>query len=142
MATKIETGSFDPLIVYPVGKIYLSTDSTNPADLFSGTWERLKDYFLLAAGDTYAAGSTGGEAQHTLTLDEMPKHSHGERLGDGSEPHQLQNILRLKALDATNNGTATQSDWYETGLGDVVTTTYSGDSKPHNNMPPYLAVYA
>lgn len=126
---------------FPIG--YGGFFQIDPNSIYAGTtWEQKKDVFILAAGDTYAAGSTGGEAQHTLTLDEMPKHSHGERLGDGSEPHQLQNILRLKALDATNNGTATQSDWYETGLGDVVTTTYSGDSKPHNNMPPYLAVYA
>lgn len=63
-------------IVYPVGSIYMSVNSTSPASLFGGTWERIKDRFLLAAGDTYSAGSTGGEAQHTLTVDEMPSHYH------------------------------------------------------------------
>ena len=62
--------------LYPVGAIYLSTTDASPASFFGGTWERLKDRFLLAAGDSYAAGSTGGEEAHTLTVDEMPSHSH------------------------------------------------------------------
>ena len=53
---------------HPVGSVYISTAATDPADLFGGgTWERIKDVFLLAAGDTYAAGASGGEAAHTLT---------------------------------------------------------------------------
>jgi hypothetical protein len=62
--------------IYPVGSIYISANSTSPANLFGGTWEQIKDRFLLAAGGTYAAGSTGGEATHTLTVDEMPNHVH------------------------------------------------------------------
>ena len=61
-------------MVYPVGAIYMSVNSTNPGNLFGGTWERIKDRFLLAAGDTYAAGSTGGEAKHALSVDELPEH--------------------------------------------------------------------
>jgi len=65
--------------VYPVGSIYMSVNSTDPGTLFGGTWQRLKDRFLLAAGDTYAAGATGGEASHTLTAAEsgVPAHAHG-----------------------------------------------------------------
>ena len=63
-------------MVYPVGAIYMSVNSTNPASLFGGTWEQIKDRFLLSAGDSYSAGSTGGEAEHTLTYGEMPVHSH------------------------------------------------------------------
>ena len=70
--------------VWPVGSIYMSVNSTNPGTLFGGTWQRLKDRFLLGAGDTYAAGSQGGEATHTLTIDEMPAHSHVyDRTGGG-----------------------------------------------------------
>ena len=57
---------------YPVGSIYMSVNSTSPADLFGGTWEQIKDTFLLAAGDTYSAGSTGGETEGWLTIDEIP----------------------------------------------------------------------
>ena len=63
-------------LIYPVGSIYLSVNNTNPSTLFGGTWEQLKDKFLLGAGTTYSAGSTGGAATHTLTSNEMPSHTH------------------------------------------------------------------
>ena len=110
-------------IVYPVGSIYMSVNSTSPASLFGGTWERIKDRFLLASGDTYSAGSTGGEAQHTLTVDEMPSHDHGPTV-----------ILSYP------NGSQTANNW---GSGKDVSkaNVTTGGSQPHNNMPPYLAVY-
>ena len=61
------------LKMYPVGSIYASTASTNPGTLFGGTWEALPAGRVLLAqgtstwGTTYAAGSTGGEAPHTLS---------------------------------------------------------------------------
>lgn len=61
---------------YPVGSIYISVTATNPGTFFGGTWERIKDRFLLASGDIYANGATGGEATHTLTSSEMPSHTH------------------------------------------------------------------
>lgn len=63
--------------VWPVGSIYLSASEISPETLFGGTWEQVKDRFLLAAGDVYEPGETGGEAQHTLTKAEMPAHTHG-----------------------------------------------------------------
>ncbi len=65
--------------IYPVGSIYISMNSANPSTLFGGTWERIKDTFILASGDSYAAGSTGGEATHTLTLAEIPSHAHTQQ---------------------------------------------------------------
>jgi hypothetical protein len=73
--------------IYPVGAIYMSTVNTSPATLFGGTWVQIKDRFLLSAGDTYTAGSTGGAASksytpagtvgnHTLTASEIPSHAH------------------------------------------------------------------
>lgn len=64
-------------LIYPVGSIYMSVESTDPATLIPGTtWVRIKDRFLMAAGDTYSAGDTGGAATHTMTTDEMPSHNH------------------------------------------------------------------
>lgn len=131
--------------LYPVGSIYMSVNATNPAELFGGTWERLKDSFLLAAGDTYPAGSTGGEAQHTLTVDEMPSHAHIEMANNTfSTPDG-----RSKLVDSSNNGESggfifdlnkhPLGGWSNTGT--VIETMSSGGSSPHNNMPPYLAVY-
>ena len=103
-------------------------NSTNPASLFGGTWEQIKDRFLLAAGDAYAAGSTGGEAMHTLTVDEMPAHRHSQRL-------EWSNVTGYGLNTAVVNPSA--NALVDTGIA----TGSTGNSKPHNNMPPYLAVY-
>lgn len=48
--------------IYPVGSLYFSVNNIDPGTLFGGTWERIQDKFLLCAGSTYAAGTTGGNA--------------------------------------------------------------------------------
>lgn len=69
-------------LVYPVGSIYMSVNSTDPGTLFGGTWVRLTDTFLLAAGSTYAADdgthttATGGASTVTLNEGNLPKHRH------------------------------------------------------------------
>lgn len=65
-----------PLAAYPVGAYYISSDPTSPATLFGGTWERVQDRMILAAGSSYTAGSTGGSATKTLSVANMPTHSH------------------------------------------------------------------
>lgn len=125
--------------LYPVGSIYLSVKDTNPSTFIGGTWERLKDRFLLAAGDSYAAGSTGGEAQHTLTVNEMPGHRHSS--------DTYQNGFANAGIADTdkfctwvNRGTPNNNNPNTTENGPI-RTSWVGGSKPHNNMPPYLAVY-
>lgn len=104
----------------------MSVNSTSPATLFGGTWQRIQDTFLLAAGTTYSAGDTGGEATHTLTVDEIPSHTH---------PYNM----RLGASTGTYYGQPP----YSAQQGSVGTqyTNATGGSEAHNNMPPYLAVY-
>ena len=110
-------------LIYPVGSIYISTNNTNPSLLFGGTWERIKDKFLLASGDTYSNGSTGGSATHTLTTNEMPSHKHTYR-------------------HYKSNGTQTgySTSWANQTYAEMDTDSVGG-GQPHNNMPPYLAVY-
>lgn len=76
---------------YPVGSIYMSVNSTDPSTLFGGSWEQIKDTFLLASGSLYGAGSTGGSANaavvsHTHVAQEhthtQSAHTHGSNLGD------------------------------------------------------------
>lgn len=113
--------------VYPVGAIYLSTVSTDPETLFGfGTWVQIEDRFLLASGSTYSAGSTGGEAEHTLTVDEIPSHNH-----DIIRPRWGTNTGANAVYGS--NGTGNGADYDNRG--------YVGGDQPHNNMPPYLAVY-
>lgn len=54
-------------------KFWVSDDPTSPAELFGGTWEQIKDRFIMAAGDTYAAGSVGGKASVTLEARNIPR---------------------------------------------------------------------
>lgn len=72
---------------WPVGAIYTSTVPTNPNTLFGfGMWEYIEQgRVLLSQGSSYAAGSTGGEALHTLTTQEMPSHNHGGNTSYGGE---------------------------------------------------------
>ena len=126
-------------MVYPVGSIYMSVNSTSPASLFGGTWERIKDRFLLASGDTYAAGSTGGEATHTLTVDEMPTHTHkidlfSSNVGIGTTLRDSQQGKPLSAKWGENMALSSDDN-----IEQHIRNT--GGGSPHNNMPPYLAVY-
>ena len=115
--------------VYPVGSVYLSTVETSPAIFLGGTWERIKDRFLLAAGDTYAPGEVGGEAEHTLTVDEIPSHQHG-----------MKTTLDLSTAAGNRRNTVVGGGnaWSSNDTNQI---QYTGGDQPHNNMPPYLAVY-
>lgn len=131
MTTTIDTLTIAINALIPaVGEIYITMSDEDPSSRFGGTWERIKDRFLLASGDLYETGSTGGESEHILTIDEIPSHVHG------FQRHMLKNDD-----DGENTG--------ESGYGvtnktiDIYSalTTAVGGGQPHNNMPPYLAVY-
>lgn len=117
-------------LIYPVGSIYISYNSTSPATLFGGTWEAIQGRFLLGTNSTYTAHSTGGEANHTLTANEMPSHAHAilSGYGDGSPGTDT---YRYQYWASSNRG------WKTGNLG----TNSQGGGAAHNNMPPYLAVY-
>lgn len=53
------------LSIYPVGSIYISVNDIDPSTVFGGTWERIKDRFLLSSGNQYTAGATAGSATYT-----------------------------------------------------------------------------
>lgn len=113
---------------YPVGSIYMSVNSTNPQNLFGGTWVQIKDRFLLAAGTTYKAGATGGEATHTLTVDEIPNHQHV--LWYPNEGGEQSAAIGYPEAGSKNT-------WY----AEASKTGGAGGGAAHNNLPPYLTVY-
>ena len=111
---------------FPVG--YGGFFQTDPNTLYSGTkWEQKKDVFILAAGATYPAGSTGGEAQHTLTEAEIPSHTHAYSpapdVAVGITPNPSSGTWTYLMLEARTGYTAP-----------------TGGSQPHNNMPPYYSM--
>lgn len=119
-------------LIHPVGSIYWSTNITSPETLFGGTWEQIKDTFILAAGDSYSAGSTGGEANHTLTIDELPSHRHYLKYGNVY-------IGYLNSNAAQSNNQALYK--YNVSREDALYGEDVGGGKAHNNMPPYLVAY-
>lgn len=77
---------------------------------------------IVHSGEDFALGQTGGETEHTLTVNEIPEHSHIIHLGDlgGSE---------ITSINTTNANTTE---------GGSVQTETSGGGLAHNNMPPYI----
>lgn len=156
-------------LIYPVGSIYMSINSTSPSTLFGGSWTRIQDRFLLAAGSSYSAGATGGEASHVLTTSEMPSHSHGRGTmniygslkvraydGNGSSVEAGNNVAGANAFSTTTKGsgetwgnsfapstTDNNPDLVDFNAADGWTgeSEAIGGDAAHNNMPPYLAVY-
>lgn len=122
------------LDAHPVGCLYWSEKATDPSELFGGTWVRIKDTFILAAGDTYAPGKTGGEATHKLTVEEMPEHKHDKILMGAGGNYQI------TYLNVGDLGSGQSAGVGINGSQPIYTST-AGGSQPHNNMPPYIAMY-
>lgn len=116
--------------VYPVGSIYMSVNSTNPKNLFGGTWEQIQGRFLFGMNSSYPAGSTGGEITHALTIGEIPEHNHTIYYPNAGGPYGNANI-------SYPEGSHTNMTW----CAEMCKTAPTGGSAAHNNMPPYLSVY-
>ena len=134
------------LSAYPVGSIYMSVNSTSPSELFGGTWEQLQDRFLLAAGTDYSAGATGGSAEHTISVNQMPQHYHTvgkqylHRLD--SADNNYANFGDGGSLGGWGLAVASQNNKGITRLGiEAHNTNNAGSGQSVNHMPPYLAVY-
>lgn len=117
-------------LIYPVGSIYINmVDQTSPATKFPGTtWDRITNRFIYGCADG-EAGMTGGEATHTLTINEMPAHDHDS-------------MLRYHHYNA--NGTSHNRSTWEDGPNNSVDnfmTGSRGGGTAHNNMPPYVKAY-
>lgn len=132
--------------LYPVGAIYLSVSSTSPASLFGGTWEQLKDRFLIGAGDAYGNGSTGGSADAVVV-----SHDHtfsgvnctgstGSFIGINNSSSGV-----LSKSNANSTNTRSGDNLYcwniRFNMTPKGTISTSGESGAGKNLPPYLAVY-
>lgn len=118
-------------LIPSIGEIYITTSIEHPSVKFGGTWEQIKDTFLLASGDIYNAGEAGGESEHVLTVDEMPSHSHTFNRHQLWSNESVPESGTSKGYGASNKTLAVYRD----------DTSYIGGNQAHNNMPPYLTVY-
>lgn len=116
-------------LIYPIGAVYISINSTNPSNIFGGSWERIKGKMLIgvdeADTDFKQSGLSGGEKEHTLTIDESAPHSH--ILGTSTQNPSGSYDIAVNAKGFSNNLN--------------VSTSSTGGGQPHNNMPPYYTVY-
>lgn len=118
--------------LYPIGSYYINeTDATNPGTLLGfGTWSAVANRTIVGKGSgTFAtAGATGGAETHTLTIAEMPAHSH-----------------RQKVVANSGNPVDTRCDFVSDTNGteyDQGVNTYTeGGGGAHNNMPPYIVAH-
>ena len=147
--------------IYPVGSIYMSTVSTNPATLFGfGTWEAMPAGRVLLAqgksswGTTYNAGSTGGEATHKLTVGELPSHGHsastnttgnhththpGWQMGEGIRHQDGCSAIPQRGDKGGYSGTYTFST--AGNHSHTITINSTGNNQSHNNLQPYISIY-
>ena len=145
-------------ILYPVGHIYMSTNSANPGTLFPGTtWEAYaQGRVLIGAGTgtdsrsekkTFTAGSTGGEYNHQLTVGELAVHGHNATIStSGNHSHGIQTGNNT---DVPYNMVSTQAKINNTtrytreagNHAHTITISNTGSSAAHNNLPPYITVY-
>ena len=109
-----------------VGAVIFSfDDSFSPSALWGGSWTRLMDRFLIGSGGTYETGETGGETNVTLTVDQMPSHTHGELVTASSPTGGW--YSRVVADSGPNEPTV-----------EIRQTAQTGGGQAHNNMPPYI----
>lgn len=116
-----------------------------------GTWVAIAGKFLIGVGThtdtngdkrTLSAGQIGGEYGHVLSIDEMPNHNHSIHVAGTRLDVNGDNNFRVQVYTPTSGG-----DFWNLGLARSpqgshdAAITATGNSKKHNNIPPYLAVY-
>ena len=127
--------------IYPIGSVFITTNTTNPSTYFGGTWERIRGRFLLGADDS------GGEAEHILSINETPYHEHisknYSKNWDAGIDIPSGKSYASSYIDSTGswnfNGTSGVISGGE--INEMANTSGIGGNQPHNNMPPYLVVY-
>ena len=117
-------------LMYPIGSIYISVSNTSPASLFGGTWAAFGAGRALGgvnSSDTAfnSVEKTGGEKTHTLTISEMPSHSH---------TWSYDNVGGSYSGVRIDNGNTSYYIYSKE-------TSSVGGGGAHNNLQPYITVY-
>lgn len=144
------------LRAYPVGSIYISVNAANPGTLFGGTWEawgsgKVPVGVNPSDSDFSTAGKTGGSktvnlnhshtvnnhnhttAGHSLTVSEMPSHSHGISLTSGASGTHWHQLRAQAYLGATihNHGEGT---WLASGTTSTDASTTASEPLRANSI--------
>jgi len=157
-------------LIYPVGSIYYTNNANfSPNVSFNGTWEQIKDVFLLAAGDTYVGGTSGGDTNTgaasgntgaatgntgstTLTVDQIPAHTHKVKrnnnysnnfmIDTGKTNQWGSAIINTSGYTAQSMGITIENTGGSKGHTHTLNShTHTLNDHTHTNMPPYIVVY-
>lgn len=126
---------------YRVGDYLFSENATHPSTSWPGTsWVQVQGRTILGAGEDYPVGSEGGEAQHTLTEDEMPAHIHDKIVSTNNVSALTRGFGAYTEMSSGTNG---YGPWFGSGFNyqGIAQTNEAGGGQAHNNLPPYRAAY-
>lgn len=134
-------------VIYPIGSIYMSFNSTSPADLFGGTWEQITDRFLYCAD---SSGTTGGSNthQHTYGIKVGGYYKEtifAENSGTGLLDYYNEDQWNLSGYTNSDAPTSGCNKAVTTGVNEGITPThyiYTAKVSTASSMPQYLTCYA
>lgn len=131
-------------LIYPIGSIYLSVNSDDPATLFGGSWEQIANGRTLIGvdptdSDFNESRKIGGEKMHKLVRNELPRHSHTVNVtkstgGDNGGSYGI-GMRYSHSYTGSDIEERTAAHNYN-GI-----TMSGGNDQAHNNMPPYFTCY-
>ena len=151
------TGATDPSGAWPIGSVFLSVDSTNPATLLGiGTWTQIaQGQFLVgqkaADADFGTVEGTGGAKTHTHDYTQVVQHTHTITITDPKHQHGMAEGQTDGAgtfMDRSNAASATTAvtDLASTGItassADPAGSVATGTTASGSSLPPFFVVYA
>ena len=130
--------------IAPIGSIIMWSGSENNipsgwalcnGQTVSGrTTPDLRDRFIVGAGGNYAVGATGGVNQVTLTLNQIPSHSHKYVFTGADVEGSYKKSNFFYNQDKHYSSLVNTNETLSTG-GDT-----NGNTVPHETRPPYYAL--
>lgn len=141
-------------LIYPVGAIYMSVNSTNPGSLFGGTWvawgQGRVPVGVNTSGTFNSVEKTGGSETHTLTIAQMPSHTHtqnshrhnyGRPALFGGENNDDGSIFTPRYTGRTSSQYKGNSNGWTEMSYTTATNQNTGGGESHNNLQPYITCY-
>ena len=141
-------------LIYPVGSIYMSVNNTNPTNLFGGTWvtwgQGRVPVGVSTSGTFNTVEKTGGSETHTLTIAQMPSHTHtqnshrhnyGRPALFGGEDSDDGTIFTPRYTGRTSSQYKGNSNGWTEMSYTTATNQNTGGGGSHNNLQPYITCY-
>lgn len=124
-------------VLYPVGSIYMSVNSTDPGKLFGGKWEQITGKFLYCTTTSRTIGGSATTGSTAISEAQMPQHTHSFGYNTSGGGYASGSVVYAAGTAMMNAGSSAGGDWY-------VYTTARGSGQGHThtqNLPPYFTVY-